>query len=77
MAIEADPTRQITVVLPGAQLVGAAAGPLLISFFVTDTNARPALLVCSVCFLSAFVISIVQHFRHRKLKRLRPRDIPS
>lgn len=76
MAIEADPTRQITVVLPGAQLVGAAAGPLLISFFVTDTNARPALLVCSVCFLSAFVISIVQHFRHRELKRLRPKDIP-
>jgi MFS family permease len=77
MAIEADPTRRITVVLPGAQLVGAGAGPLLSSFFVTDSDARGALLVCSVCFLIAFVISTLQHFRRRKLNRLRPQDIAS
>jgi hypothetical protein len=77
MAIEADPTRQISVVLPGAQLVGAGVGPLLSSFFVTDTDARGALLVCWVCFLIAFVISTVQHFRRRRLSRLRPQGIGS
>jgi hypothetical protein len=65
MAIEADPTRRIAVVLPGAQLLGAGAGPLLISFFVTDTDARGALLVCWCCFLIAFVLATFQHFRYR------------
>lgn len=65
MAIEADPTRQITVVLPGAQLVGAGAGPLLSSFFVTDTDARGALIVCGTCFALAFVITTLQHFTRR------------
>lgn len=69
MAIEIDPTRQIGVVLPGAQLVGAGAGPLLGSFLVTDTDARAALLVCWVCFLIAFVIATVQHFRRHKRDR--------
>jgi MFS family permease len=66
MAIEADPTRRITVVLPGAQLVGAGAGPLLSSFVVTDQDARGALLVCWICLLIAFVISTVQHLRLRR-----------
>lgn len=65
MAIEADPTRRIAVVLPGAQLLGAGAGPLLISSFVTDTDARGALLVCWCCFLIAFVIATFRHFRYR------------
>jgi hypothetical protein len=65
MSIEADPTRQIAVVLPGAQLLGAGSGPLLISFFVTDTDARGALLVCWCCFFIAFVLATFQHFRYR------------
>jgi hypothetical protein len=72
MAIEADPTRQISVVLPGAQLAGASAGPLLSSFFVTDTDARGALVVCFACFLVAFVISTVQHFTRRRMNPLQP-----
>lgn len=63
MAIEADPTRRIAVVLPGAQLLGAGAGPLLISFFVTDTDARGALVVCWCCFFIAFAIATFQRFR--------------
>ena len=65
MAIGVDPTRRIAVLLPGAQLLGAAAGPLLISFFVTDTDARGALPVCWCCFLIAFAIATVQRFRYR------------
>jgi len=76
MAIEVDPTRQIGVVLPGAQLVGAGAGPLLSSFFVTDTDTRGALLVCWACFLLAFVISTLQHLRRRRLDRLQPQGTP-
>jgi predicted MFS family arabinose efflux permease len=77
MAIEADPTRRIAVVLPGAQLLGAGAGPLLSSFFVTDTDARGALIVCWVCLLIAFAMSTVQHFRRRRQDRLHPRDLTS
>jgi hypothetical protein len=73
MAIEADPTRRIAVILPGAQLLGASAGPLLSSFFVTDTDARGALVVCWVCFLVAFAMTSVQHFRRRRRERLLPR----
>jgi hypothetical protein len=75
MAIEADPTRRITVVLPAAQLGGAGAGPLLSSFVVTDHDARGALLVCWLCFLVAYVISTAQHLRSRRANRLRPHGI--
>ncbi len=72
MAIEADPTRQVSVVLPGAQLFGAGSGPLLASFFVTDTDARGALVACWICFAIAFVISTTRHIRRRKPNRRQP-----
>ncbi|MGA0602840.1 MFS transporter [Caulobacter sp. KR2-114] len=69
LAIEADPSRRIAVVLPGAQLFGGAAGPFLCSLFVTDTDAHGALLVCGVCFLVAFGLSTVLHMSHRRAAR--------
>jgi MFS family permease len=70
--IETDPTRRIAVIVPGAQLLGGAAGPLLCSFFVTDADARGALAVCAVCFAVAFVISVALHLNHlRKARELR------
>ena len=77
MSVEADPTRQITVVLPGVQLVGGSAGPLLSSFFVTDTDARGALLMCFICLVIAFAISTVQHFTRRKMNGLKHHSIGS
>jgi hypothetical protein len=71
MAIEADPTRQIAVVLGGAQLLGAGAGPFLCSFFVTDSEARGSLIVVGLCFLTAFLISSLLRLRVR-LERHRP-----
>ncbi|MDR3473030.1 MAG: hypothetical protein P4M09_15325 [Devosia sp.] len=62
--IESDPTRRIAVIVPGAQLLGGSAGPLLCSFFVSDGEARGALWVCGACFLLAFAISLSLHFRH-------------
>ncbi len=67
MAVEVDPTRQIAVVLGGAQLLGGSAGPFLCSFFVTDADSRYALIVVGVCFLVAFAISSVQHLHAHKL----------
>ena len=65
MAIEADPTRQVAVMLPGAQLLGGAAGPFLCSFAVSDAESRGALIVVGGCFAVAFAISTVLHFRRR------------
>ena len=72
MAIEADPTRQVSVVLPAAQLFGAGSGPLLASFFVTDTDARGAVVACWICFAIAFAIATTQHVRRRKTNRRQP-----
>jgi hypothetical protein len=66
LVIESDPTRRIAVVTPGAQLLGGASGPLLCSFFVTDSDARGALVVCGVCFAASFVISTALHLRRRR-----------
>jgi hypothetical protein len=65
MAIEADPTRRVAVSLPGAQLLGAAAGPFLCSFAVTNTESRGALVVAGVCFAVAFAIATAMLIRHR------------
>lgn len=65
MALEVDPTRQIAVVLGGAQLLGGSAGPFLCSFFVTDADSRGALTVVGACFMLAFMISSVLHLRQR------------
>lgn len=68
--IEADPTRRIAVIVPGAQLFGAAAGPFLCSFFVSDVEARGVLWVCGVCFAAAFLICTALHLNHRRQLRL-------
>lgn len=69
MAIDADPTRRSTMLLPGAQLLGASAGPVLCRFAVTDADARGALVVCGLCFLAAFAITSVQHVHLRLAAR--------
>jgi MFS family permease len=75
LVIEADPTRRIAVVTPGAQLLGGASGPLLCSFFVTDSDARGALAVCGACFAASFVISTTLHLRRRREVRLRHAEL--
>ena len=63
LVIEADPTRRSAVFVPGAMALGAAGGPLLCSFFVTDIDARGALAVSGVCLLVSFSIATVLHLR--------------
>lgn len=61
MTIEADPTRRAAVLMGGVQLVGGSFGPLLASFFVTDTDARGALGFGAVSLIVAMTIVLALH----------------
>ncbi len=65
MAIEADPTRRVAVMMGGVQLVGASVGPLVCSFFVTDNEARGSLIVVGICFAAAFLLACILHLGRR------------
>lgn len=66
LVIDADPTRRAAVLLPGAQLLGGAAGPFLCSLAVTNTDVRGALVVAGLCVLATLSIAVVQHFRRQR-----------
>ncbi len=65
--IESDPSRRAALLVPGIQSVGAAAGPLICSFFVTNSEARGALYVCAACLVGTLTIAAALH-AHRLLK---------
>jgi MFS transporter, DHA1 family, inner membrane transport protein len=53
LLIEVDPTRRSAMLIPGAQLLGGSAGPLLTGLIASDANVRPVLTVSSVLFVAA------------------------
>jgi hypothetical protein len=59
--IESDPSRRAALQVPGVQSLGAAAGPLMCSFFVTNSEARGVLMVCAACLLGSFLIAAGLH----------------
>lgn len=61
MTIEADPTRRAALLIGGAQLIGGSLGPLFASFFVTDADARGALIFAAVCVIGAGAIVLGLH----------------
>lgn len=63
LVIEADPTRRAALLVPGIQALGAAGGPLLCSFFITDHEARGALVVPGLCLAASFFIATALHLR--------------
>jgi hypothetical protein len=63
MLIEADPTRRAAVLMPGAQLLGAASGPMVCSFAVVGTDVRGVLAVCAVSLVLAFLVAGWLHWR--------------
>ncbi|HUO92451.1 MAG TPA: MFS transporter [Rhizomicrobium sp.] len=67
MVIEADPTRRAAVLMPGAQLMGAALGPMLCSFAVVGADVRGVLAVCAVSLVLAFVVAGWLHWRKHGL----------
>jgi hypothetical protein len=67
MVIEADPTRRAAVLMPGAQLMGAALGPTLCAFAVVGNDVRGVLAVCAASLVAAFLIAAWLHWqRHRR-----------
>ncbi|MBX3431002.1 MAG: hypothetical protein KF779_15565 [Hyphomonadaceae bacterium] len=61
MTIEADPSRRAALLIGGAQLVGGSLGPLFASFFVTDADARGALIFGGVALSLAALIVLALH----------------
>jgi len=61
MIIEADPTRRAGMQSAGAQILGGAAGPLLASFLVSDTNVRGVLVMGVVSLVLGFAIIFGLH----------------
>lgn len=64
--IESDPSRRAVLLIPGVQSFGAAAGPLLCSFFVSSHEARGALLAASACLVAAFALATGLHLLRLK-----------
>jgi len=57
--IESDPSRRAVLLAPSVQAVGAAAGPMLCSFFVNAQNVRGALLAAGACLVASFVLAMM------------------
>lgn len=61
LVIESDPTRRAAALVPTVQALGAAAGPVLCSFLVSDAEARGGLLVAGACLAIALLVVTVLH----------------
>ncbi|MDD5336045.1 MAG: MFS transporter [Rhodoferax sp.] len=63
LAFRADAKGRVAMLIPAAQLLGSAFGPLVASFTVTGDAARPVPLV-SLCFAASAVALILLGRRH-------------
>lgn len=63
---EVDPTRRATLLVPGAQALGASLGPLLCALSVTAADSRGALSVAGACLLGYLGIAMGLHARKRR-----------
>lgn len=57
--IESDPSRRAVLLAPSVQAVGAAAGPMLCSFFVGAHEVRGALVAAGACLTVSFALAIM------------------
>lgn len=64
--IESDPSRRAVLLAPSVQAVGAAAGPMLCSFFVTVQDARGVLVASGACLALSFVLAIALWVSRRR-----------
>ncbi|ADG11467.1 MFS transporter [Caulobacter segnis] len=63
LVIESDPTRRAAALVPTVQALGAAAGPVLCSLWVTEAEARGGLLAAGACLALALLIVTVLHIQ--------------
>ena len=64
--IIADPSRRSAIFVGTAQLIGVAAGPLIASAVVSNTDYNPARLASIACFAIFLAIAAVIHTRARR-----------
>jgi len=57
--IESDPSRRAVLLAPSVQAVGAAAGPMLCSFFVNAHEVRGALVAAGACLVASFSLAMM------------------
>lgn len=55
LLVRADPTRRGAMLLPGAQMLGGSAGPIITGWFATETHLTPVLI--STAFLALVALS--------------------
>lgn len=58
MAVEADPGRRTALLVPAAQLFGAAIGPAGAASFIADGNFQPVSLFAGLCALVSLILLI-------------------
>lgn len=69
LLIRIDPTRRVAMLSSGAQLLGSAAGPILMGFFATEANVRPVLPASALLFCAAILAIILAGFLTRRSPR--------
>lgn len=57
--IESDPSRRAVLLAPSVQAVGAAAGPMLCSFFVGAHEVRGAMVAAGACLTASFALAMM------------------
>jgi DHA1 family inner membrane transport protein len=71
VVLEADPTRRSTMYVSGIQLLGAGAGPLLASLFVSASSVSGALYAGAACLVSSVAVILWIHYQAvRRLKQI-------
>jgi hypothetical protein len=53
LLVRADPTRRGAMLLPGAQMLGGSAGPIITGWFATETYLTPVLISTALLALVA------------------------
>jgi len=77
MTIETDASRRTAMLSGGAQLVGSALGPFMISFVVSDTEARACLVYAAACTAVALGVMGWLHAAGRRHAGVMPAVAPN
>ncbi|TDH35991.1 MFS transporter [Pseudohoeflea suaedae] len=59
MTVAADETRSAALLVPAAQLVGAALGPAFASIFIASASVAPVAWFASLCALVSVILSVM------------------
>lgn len=67
LAVRTDPSRRTAMFLPGMNMIGGAAGPLLGSLLVTEHSAREAIVGAAFPLLIGITLIVILAIRHMRI----------